>query len=646
MAEKYEIDLELKSNFDKVVKNVDDLKKGMQSVQKETEDIGKSAKNAENGVKSIGEGFKAVGLSIKAMGIGLLLEAFAILKDVFSKNQVVADKFATALGAVSKVFNDLVSFLIKNIPDVIDFFKDIFENPQKHIEKLGTLIQENLIERFDSLLKTAGYLGEALSNLFEGKFAAAVESVKKAGKESVDIFTGVNNSVDRAGKAVEDIGNAISKYGKETWNAAAANNELQKAAQIAAAEQGKLVEKYGIDAEKQRKIRDNDLLSIADRIKANNELKGILELQGEAMNKLAAKQLEAAQATYNLNKSTENKIALTQAETNVLAAKNQVEGLTSEQESNRVALSKELTEMKQSEIDATAQLALENKKFAASLKDDNIARLNVEKEILLAEQKTEKERLELKIKNANEGTQARVDAELELKTRMQEIGNEILQNEKDTSKERLTIANDSSLSFQTRLDAIKAREDAEKDIVFKSKDEQLAYEKANADATEKIEKEKTAARMAALSAFSSTLKTASSLLGESTTAGKVAAVAATTIDTIQSGVSAFKGMVSAVPGPVGIALGAVAAAGAVASGFASVKKILAVKTPGGGGGSAPSMGGTMAPQFNVVGATGVNQLAGALSNREQQPVMTYVTANNVTTAQALDRNIITSATLG
>jgi hypothetical protein len=56
-------------------------------------------------------GFKAVGLAIKAMGIGLLLEAFAILKDVFSQNQKVADTFATAIGALSIAFNDLVKFL-------------------------------------------------------------------------------------------------------------------------------------------------------------------------------------------------------------------------------------------------------------------------------------------------------------------------------------------------------------------------------------------------------------------------------------------------------------------------------------------------------------------------------------------------------
>jgi hypothetical protein len=599
MAIEKVIDIKIQDNFDKVIKNVDDLKKGMQNVQKETEDISKSAKNAEKGVKSIGEGFKAVGLSIKAMGIGLLLEAFAILKDVFSQNQVVADKFATALGAVSKVFNDLVSFLIKNIPDVIDFFKDIFENPQKHIEKLGTLIKENLIERFDSLLKTAGYLGEALSNLFEGKFAAAVESVKKAGKESVDIFTGVNNSVDRAGKAIEDIGNAISKYGKETWNAAKANVELQKAAEIAAAEQAKLVEKYDRDAEKQRQIRDNDLLSIQDRIKANNELKGVLDLQAEAMNKLAAKQKEAAEATYNLNKSTANKIALINAEANELGVLAQIEGFRSEQKINEVSLSKELIELKQTDIDATAQLTLENKKFNASLKDDNIGRLNAEREILLAEKETERERLQLKIDAAAEGTQARIDAEIEYKTRMQEIGNEIKQNEKETAKQT-------------------------------------------------VERERAVAN-AKLDIAQNTLALIGEIAGNGSKVGKALALAQATISGYQGVQNAYT---TAQASPITIGFPAYPYIQAGLAGAFSLLQIKKIMSTDPSGSSSPNLGGAgggggaTPPSFNVVGNTGVNQLAGVIGNKEAAPVQAYVVANNVTTAQSLDRNIIASATLG
>lgn len=70
---------------------------------------------------------------------------------------------------------------------------------------------------------------------------------------------------------------------------------------------------------------------------------------------------------------------------------------------------------------------------------------------------------------------------------------------------------------------------------------------------------------------------------------------------------------------------------------------------GGGSTTLPTTGGgagATAPQFNVVGNTGVNQLAGVIGNREAAPVQSYVLANNVTTAQSLQRNIIQSATLG
>lgn len=58
---------------------------------------------------------------------------------------------------------------------------------------------------------------------------------------------------------------------------------------------------------------------------------------------------------------------------------------------------------------------------------------------------------------------------------------------------------------------------------------------------------------------------------------------------------------------------------------------------GGGGGG----GGTMSPSFNVVGNSGINQLA----QLQQQPSKAYVVSGDVTTAQSLDRNRIENATL-
>lgn len=73
-----------------------------------------------------------------------------------------------------------------------------------------------------------------------------------------------------------------------------------------------------------------------------------------------------------------------------------------------------------------------------------------------------------------------------------------------------------------------------------------------------------------------------------------------------------------------------------------------------GGGGAPSGGsmgsagggGGAAPQFNVVGNAGVNQLAETMNNKSQSPIQAFVVAQNVTTAQSLNRNIVSNASLG
>ena len=88
---------------------------------------------------------------------------------------------------------------------------------------------------------------------------------------------------------------------------------------------------------------------------------------------------------------------------------------------------------------------------------------------------------------------------------------------------------------------------------------------------------------------------------------------------------------------------------------ASAKGMAALGGGGGGGaggGASTGGGGSTAgtaptpPQFNVVGNSGVNQLANVLNTQEQTPVKAYVVPSDVTTGQSLDRNIIRNASLG
>jgi len=130
---------------------------------------------------------------------------------------------------------------------------------------------------------------------------------------------------------------------------------------------------------------------------------------------------------------------------------------------------------------------------------------------------------------------------------------------------------------------------------------------------------------------------------------KGAQIASATIDTYKNAVSAYGSQFVPVPDPSSPVRGGIAAGIAVAAGLANIAKIASQKFEGGGGGGTvaePSTAGldgagAVTPQFNVVGDSGINQLA----QLQQQPVMAYVVSGEVTSAQALDRNRIQNATL-
>lgn len=88
--------------------------------------------------------------------------------------------------------------------------------------------------------------------------------------------------------------------------------------------------------------------------------------------------------------------------------------------------------------------------------------------------------------------------------------------------------------------------------------------------------------------------------------------------------------------------------GIAASVSATAKGLAALKAGGSatGGGGGAAGGGSTPPSFNIVGATETSQLAQAVGGQTQQPIQAYVVANDVTTAQSLENNIVEGATIG
>lgn len=132
---------------------------------------------------------------------------------------------------------------------------------------------------------------------------------------------------------------------------------------------------------------------------------------------------------------------------------------------------------------------------------------------------------------------------------------------------------------------------------------------------------------------------------------KAVNIASALIDTYKSATAAYASQFVPAPDPTSPIRGAIAAAAAVAAGIANVKKIAAQKFDGGGSVSAGATGGgggstgagSITPSFNLVGQGSENPLK---QFDTQQPVKAYVVSNDVTSQQALDRNIVRNATFG
>ncbi len=561
-----------------------DAQKSINSLDKGLTGLDDSASKGAKGIGGVSKAFKGLGTAIKAAGIGLVIAALAKLSEIFKQNQKVADLFNTAFEAVSIAFNDFVSFIVDNSGAVVDFFKSIFENPLESVKALGRSIKANIIERFESFLDTLGFLASAVKKVFSGDFAGALEDVKSAGKESIDVLTGVNNTVDKAKEVIDKTTSSIVDYTNKTIKSAKENVKLANAAELAAVKNQGLIEKYDRQAEQLRQTRDDESKSIEERIKANEDLAKVLDDQEKAMKENAAIQVASAAAELAINKENiELQKAYAEALNEQAAIEAQITGFRSEQQTNANSLLRE-------QKDLQNELALIGK-----------SERDIQREELQQQYLEQKELIDREVTDEIEKNNLLLVAEEDYKTKLKEL-------------------NDG-------FDA-----------------EDLATKKANADAKKKIDDATKNAQIENAEAVGGAIGTLAGIAGESTAAGKALGVASATIDTY---VGANKAIAKG--GFAGIAQ----AIAIIATGLSNVKTILSTKVPkpsvggvstGGGGEATPAL--PAPPSFNIVGATETSQLADAIGGQTQQPVQAYVVANDVTTAQSLENNIVEGATLG
>ena len=640
MAQKIEVEFELK--YKEAVKNLDEFQKEYAKLEKEVvsanEKTAESLEAVEKGAKDSAKGVKKVGVSLKGLAaatgiIFVLQKAFEFVSTAVQENQEVMDGLNTVFKTAQIIFNEVLGV-------ITDVYKSV-SSASENFDALGK-VMGGLLTIAITPLKVAFYgiqLGIQAAQLAweQSVFGDGDPETIKALNESIaetkanleevadaavdagkDVVTNFAEAVQEASAIGSQLVEGVKEISVEAaLETAKANQALEKSAQIAAAQSRILLEQYDRQAEIQRQIRDDETKSIEERQAANNELNNILDKQEKEMTKNAKLVKAAAQAQFDLTGKTEDYVAVLDAEAEVQAVAATVTGFRSEQQVNANALTKEATELTNAKLESESLLSIEQKRFNAEQIDDELLRLKKLKEIDLLEAEQETIRLQAIVDNANAGTQAKIDAQIALddfteQSRQTEItrDNEITQA-KIANEKMLTATKQKALDD---LIAIGGAETKFGKAMFLLK-QALAIKEMIMEAKKTITFSSIAAAKSTVAVAEGTAQTA-----------KV-------------------GFPQNIPLLIGYAAQAAGIISAIKSATGTAKS--AVSGIGGGGGSiveptAPSA----PPAFNVVGASGTNQLADAIGGQSQRPSRSYVVASDVSTAQELDRNIIEGASIG
>jgi DNA repair exonuclease SbcCD ATPase subunit len=297
------------------------------------------------------------------------------------------------------------------------------------------------------------------------------------------------------------------------------------------------------------------------------------------------------------------------------------------------------------------EFAKPRKRSKSSSKDSGKSAEDIAKEEAIKEADRLKKLEDLKNKirdaEANKEDEARA---LELK-KIQEHNVKLLKEAKDNdllTQELKDSLNEKLAAKQAEFDAIdKARKEKIKAENRALEDE--VFLELEEEANKKIELENKV-KDAKVGIAKNTLSLISEVAGEGSNIGKGVALAQATISGIEGVQNAYttaqKSPVTAVfPAYPIIQAGLAGAFSAM-----QLKKIASTNpskgSASGGGASVGGGGASQPPAFNIVGASDTNQLADAIGAQEQQPVQAYVVANDVTTAQSLQNNIVEGATIG
>ena len=263
-----------------------------------------------------------------------------------------------------------------------------------------------------------------------------------------------------------------------------------------------------------------------------------------------------------------------------------------------------------------------------------------------------KKNTELTLKERKRLNDLYTEQELQSEQKIREKYEEIRRKKYETEKsEKLELLNFLDEANKAEVEKEKAKNLAILDNAVETNKKIIESDKAVAQAKKDIQDAQIANVEAGIALFKDLAGENNKLQALAIAAENAVGIAKIIIST-QAANAAAKLKYAAIPGGLALAaaeitankisagIGIAASIAAAAKGIASLKQSAPLDSGGdlGGGGVGSE---AIAPEFNVVGDAGINQLA----QLQQQPTQAYVVSGEVTSAQALDRNRVTNATL-
>jgi hypothetical protein len=598
--------------FKKISAQIRDTEDALENAKLGADDLKGSLEAAPGPLGAVFRGLKQVeiatmsfGTALKATGIGLIVALLGGLVAAFSQNEVAMKKleplfigFQKILGGIFRAFEPVLDIFVEMVEAVLPPFTKGIGAVYSVLFGLFSLVKNNAV---------------GVAKLLKGIFTLDFETLSEGAKQvATSVGTAVQDTQD-AYKRFEAGSNELTKTEKE-------NLEKRQADQKEASDKAAAAAKEAAD--KAAALRKEQL----DALKADLDAKITLETNSENTSREKLKALldkRYAAEISDKKLSDDQKLVLQQE-----YAKKLEDAIKSDEDVRQKRREAELNALIQLETESANTSRMKLKELLDERMNEELSAIDIseaEKEVIRQkyakqleealkadDEKRKKDRIdalqaELDLNKNNSDAQIEVynklQQELTTSTSYSELERAALRKTyQDAILQSLDSANQAEIAkteekygefrrfdeayYQDLRDEYTRNEQALKDAFAKGAINQDEYTKrisASSKARRELDVIERTSALDKTKLIGDALGQLSSIIGQDTAAGKAFAVAKATIDTYQSAVSAYAAL-SGIP-VIGPALGAIAAGAAVASGIATVKKIVSVQVPNAPGGA-------------------------------------------------------------